>query len=50
MTNNQDETAYESPSITVIGTLHELTLQEKFAGSADGVVLTGQGAIGNISP
>lgn len=39
---------YESPSMTVIGTLHELTLERKFLNDADGV-LFGDPAV-NIGP
>jgi hypothetical protein len=27
--------SYESPKLVVLGTLHELTLQEKFGGACD---------------
>ena len=42
---------YESPAITTIGSLHDMTLQFKTFGSADGVILVipgiGSGPIGD---
>ena len=44
-------TTYESPAITTIGSLHDMTLQFKTFGSADGVILVipgiGSGPIGD---
>jgi len=49
-----NERAYEAPSIVEIGTLQELTLQNKRTGSADGIFLiTDNGIVpigNNISP
>lgn len=45
------KTPYEAPAITPIGSLHSMTLQNKFFGSADGIVLSIPGAnidIGNV--
>ena len=39
--------SYESPRITALGSLHDMTLQFKEFGSADGVVLSIPG-VGNI--
>ncbi|WP_369140375.1 hypothetical protein [Modestobacter versicolor] len=30
---------YEAPAITTIGSLHDMTLQGKYFGSADGIIL-----------
>ncbi len=40
-------TPYEAPAITALGSLHDMTLQFKEFGSADGVVLAIPG-VGNI--
>jgi hypothetical protein len=42
-------TEYEAPSIETIGTLHELTLQDKEFGPSDGFTLNGA-PIRNASP
>lgn len=36
---------YEAPSITTIGSLHDMTLQFKTFGANDGTVLTAPGGI-----
>ena len=41
-------TAYEAPAITEIGSLHDMTLQFKSFGAADGVILVIPG-VGNIA-
>ena len=41
--------AYEAPKLSVIGSLHALTLQDKKLGSSDGFTFMGQ-AITNASP
>ena len=33
------ENGYESPAITTIGSLHDMTLQYKNFGAADGIIL-----------
>ena len=38
------KTPYEAPAITPIGSLHSMTLQRKFLGIADGIVLSIPGA------
>ena len=48
-----NERVYEAPSIVEVGTLQELTLQNKSTGSADGIFLITNGVtvpIGNVSP
>jgi hypothetical protein len=43
-----ERSAYEAPSIVVVGTLHELTLQDKDFVGDDGLTFQGQ-TIGNVS-
>jgi len=50
--NIHTATEYEAPKITEIGSLHEITLQNKFLNAADGVTfgpIPGQGVpIGSV--
>ncbi|HEX7254744.1 MAG TPA: lasso RiPP family leader peptide-containing protein [Gaiellaceae bacterium] len=42
--------SYEPPSLKVIGSVHELTLQDKKSGASDGYFLLTVGPITNASP
>lgn len=42
------ENTYSAPAITTIGSLHDMTLQFKSFGAADGVILVIPG-VGNIA-
>jgi hypothetical protein len=46
---NTDKPAYEAPVLTVVGSLHALTMQDKRFGSSDGFTLLGA-SITNNSP
>lgn len=43
------QSAYEAPKLTVLGSLHALTMQDKKLGQSDGFTFMGQ-AITNNSP
>lgn len=45
-----DSNAYEAPSMTPIGTLHELTLQTKDFSGSDGISLIPNTPLGPTSP
>ena len=49
--NNQStvESTYRAPSLSILGSLYERTLQEKVAGMSDGMFLLGVGPITNAS-
>ncbi len=43
------ESKYRAPSLSILGSLYERTLQEKVAGLSDGLFLLGVGPITNAS-